>query len=368
MKIQLPKNVQQIGESPSDQRVYLEDYVITFLEQLTKHNGQAETPVLLYGRREQENEQTCYFVYGAVIKEESMEPEKLQSVFPAYEMIGEAYVCREGEEPQRRAQRYEGSTAQRSLLFFIGDNQETLAVILSGQNKRQLNGYYIFYDKNEVMQNILLEWYRNAGDQKTETGKDYAVKEFRERYDGRQEEFHRRKLMTVLYTASLLLIMLCCITGISMMNQYDKMLRMEATIEHLAMAMEERELPEIQPVFSSAVEPETAAQWETEAQPEMPTQPETEATPETLTQPETEITPETPIQPETESAPETQTQTKPEEETESEEQIYIVKEGDTLAAISKSYYGTIQKVTLICEKNQITEPDNIMVGQKILLP
>lgn len=362
MKIQLPKNVQQIGESPSDQRVYLEDYVITFLEQLTKYNEQAETPVLLYGRREQENDQTCYFVYGAVIKEESTEPEKLQSVFPAYEMIGEAYVCREGEDPQRRARRYEGSAVQTSLLLFIGDNQETLAVILSGQSKRQLNGYYIFYDKNEVMQNILLEWYRNAGDQKTETGKDYAVKEFRERYDGRQEEFHRRKLMTVLYTASLLLIMLCCITGISMMNQYDKMLRMEATIEHLAMAMEERELPEIQPVLSSAVEPETAAQWETVAQPEMPMQTVTEVAPETQTQAETEVTPETQTQAETEVTPETQTQT------EAKEQIYIVKEGDTLAAISKSYYGTIRKVTLICEKNQITEPDNIMVGQKILLP
>lgn len=47
---------------------------------------------------------------------------------------------------------------------------------------------------------------------------------------------------------------------------------------------------------------------------------------------------------------------------------YEVERGDTLYLISKKIYGDTSHVKKICELNQITNPDNIRYGQKIILP
>lgn len=47
---------------------------------------------------------------------------------------------------------------------------------------------------------------------------------------------------------------------------------------------------------------------------------------------------------------------------------YIVQKGDTLTGISVSHYGTDKRVRDICELNNISNPDDIFYGQKILLP
>ena len=47
---------------------------------------------------------------------------------------------------------------------------------------------------------------------------------------------------------------------------------------------------------------------------------------------------------------------------------YEVERGDTLYTISQKIYGDTAYVQKICELNQITDPDNIRYGQKIILP
>lgn len=47
---------------------------------------------------------------------------------------------------------------------------------------------------------------------------------------------------------------------------------------------------------------------------------------------------------------------------------YEVERGDTLYVISQKIYGDTSHVKKICEVNQITNPDNIRYGQKIILP
>lgn len=383
MKIQFPKNIQQIGESPYEKRVYLEDYVATFLEQMQKRDKGAGKTVALYGRKEQDGELTCYFVYGAVIQEEMAGPEKQKDVFPAYQIIGEAYICRDGEETNRRLREY-GPVEKDSLLFLVGEAGNNLAVFLSGQAPYPLDGYYIFYEKNEMMQSILLEWYRGS-EKKEIPDKDYAVREFRERIGGQMEDMQRRKLMTILYAASLLLVMLCCITGISMLNQYDKMQQMEASIEHLVLALSERELPETQPVLSSAViqaENKGTAVSSGEANGQgLPADAAISVSADAVNQSTEETAAavqsgqDLPADETVQSGqdlPADETvqngQELPEDSAASQETVYIVKQGDTLAAISKDHYGTIRKVQEICELNKIEEPNNIYVGQKILLP
>ena len=47
---------------------------------------------------------------------------------------------------------------------------------------------------------------------------------------------------------------------------------------------------------------------------------------------------------------------------------YTIKRGDTLIGISLRNYGSNGKVAEICSLNGITDPDDIKIGQEILLP
>lgn len=48
--------------------------------------------------------------------------------------------------------------------------------------------------------------------------------------------------------------------------------------------------------------------------------------------------------------------------------VHIVEPGDTLQGISKKYYNDIEKYTLIMEANGLTDPNKLMVGQKLIIP
>ena len=94
----LPKNIRQIGDAGSDKRVYIEDYVITFLEK----TGCA----VLLGEVWQNENMKCLFADGAVEIAEG-EPNddmwekiyrEMKQYFPGREVIGWAKKMEEPEE------------------------------------------------------------------------------------------------------------------------------------------------------------------------------------------------------------------------------------------------------------------------------
>ncbi|MDE6053875.1 MAG: LysM peptidoglycan-binding domain-containing protein, partial [Lachnospiraceae bacterium] len=58
----------------------------------------------------------------------------------------------------------------------------------------------------------------------------------------------------------------------------------------------------------------------------------------------------------------------PMQEQASTPQYYIVRRGDTLRTICYAIYGDYSHVDEICRWNNIDDPDNILYGQKLLLP
>ena len=52
----------------------------------------------------------------------------------------------------------------------------------------------------------------------------------------------------------------------------------------------------------------------------------------------------------------------------SQQTVYVIQKGDTLAKICMKYYGNLARMDEICEMNQIVDKDNILYGQKIILP
>ncbi len=48
--------------------------------------------------------------------------------------------------------------------------------------------------------------------------------------------------------------------------------------------------------------------------------------------------------------------------------MYVVKSGDSLSMISKSFYGNPNEYTKIAQANSIANPDKIQIGQQLKIP
>ena len=90
-----------------------------------------------------------------------------------------------------------------------------------------------------------------------------------------------------------------------------------------------------------------------------------------MTEPETVVEPEV-IEPDIVSEPEIVAQQEVVVEQVAEQvaepEAYTIRQGDTLIGISVNRYGSDSMVQQICSMNQIADPDDIKIGQKILLP
>ena len=65
MNINIPENIRRIGENSSDYKMYIEDYVVTFLNRLsTKKEGRLLT-VSLYGKIDRQEDANYCLVMGA---------------------------------------------------------------------------------------------------------------------------------------------------------------------------------------------------------------------------------------------------------------------------------------------------------------
>lgn len=384
MRIRIPENVRVCGEGVEaatvmesmTEYVYLEDYVVTFLRQARENCKEDRLSVDLYGKKEQENGKTWFFVYAAGIHSDSGQ-------FADYEWLGQAY-WQWGKEPEEYiAQIQKGEDALYAVLeegageiiFFVNEN---------GYVKRA-DTYYIFYEKNEIMQSFLIDWYRRNLSHEESEHTDHAAKDFRRLYQEKQNELHQTKIISLMYATSLLLLILCCITGISMINQYDKMKQMGQSIEHLTIAMEERRLPErsyeIEEVQNRQMQAgEEAAEitkTQEKAEQSEATVTETEDAQREQVRTDGQAGAEEPVSIEEPAVPamsQSVVTVLPEESADTnaapatQPQYYIVKEGDTLAGISRMFYGTSSRLVDLCDLNDIPNPNNIIVGQKILLP
>ena len=92
------------------------------------------------------------------------------------------------------------------------------------------------------------------------------------------------------------------------------------------------------------------------------------ASPEPTVAPTATVAPVATVAPATTVAPTATAAPTPTPAPTAEPVAYIIKEGDTLIGICIKTYGSDSRVAEVCSLNQITNPDNIKIGQKILLP
>ncbi len=398
----LPKNITQIGESDQRCKVYVEDYVISYMKQMNRQAEEYNSAVALYGVRKEEDDISYVFLYGAG---------KIHSIQKAVRHLSQA----QNQEIEKLRKSFFAQYQFLGYWMVDGEMIEGFHICEQG-TCRYINGYACFYEKNDLMLAYMLD------SRKEEVAPESVDQEKYERVKQRQEERRaqyrakeeegKRSVFTsqtvqnkqkeaeseetgktikkagsslkIMRVAVAGLFLLLCILGISGLNQSYSMEDIQAAARKLITEFTEQKLPD------ADTEPEMEGQVNTlvaedkladaiiqenmvkqETVPDQQTQPEPipEQQPQPAPLPEQQIQPAP--EPEQQPAPVPDQSAQITQESTSQTQApvsYTIKKGDTLTAISLQVYGTDIKVKEICELNNIKNPDNIRFGQKILLP
>ena len=366
METKFPKNVRQIGNVSDTPKIYVEDYVDTFINQLCDKTEDIPVGVFLIGHTVRQEDQDCIYVSGAVrieeltvdgmnihIGREAWEHAKNEKAehFPDGELMGWCLIRRDGalqmEEQFRRI--HEQYFGHFGTIFILKNAEEEQYFAYKYKDLMEMNGHYIYYEKNPSMQNYMILERKKIGVTPSEDVEDKAAKEFRNIVKERiiiQEEKKQSHLMKAV---SAVLVIAVLAIGVTTVNNYGKMQDVQTSLERM------KEMADLDnKEDDSSLETNAEVTENIEVIPEDTDQNQEETqTPDTNTDAETG-------QGSDESAVSTMQ--------EMSEDIYIVQKGDTLAKISKKVYGDTSHVDAICRMNGLTDGNLIFIGQKILLP
>lgn len=251
----LPKNIRQIGQISGNQKIYLEDYVITYLRQILTPDENMRV-MILYGHKEMIEDELYWFVNGAVeaqhdffmektiIDEESWKKvnEMAEKFFPDLTVMGWAITREDStedlEEQIMRTQRQFFRPDQKLYFEYI-TSDKTEALYLHEKGKRNmLSGYYIYYERNECMQNYMVSL-RTRERHPEEMNADHAARQFREVCQEKKQDLHKKRSSAFATCVSLLLVMAILVIGITMLNNYEKMQSMERVLYQISGKMDD---------------------------------------------------------------------------------------------------------------------------------
>ena len=220
----------------------------------------------------------------------------------------------------------------------------------------QMGGYYIYYERNPQMQNYMIGTRRRIGVTPSEVVEDRVTKDFRIAVRDQMQVKKKKERRGAGKVASVALVLLVLIMGVSLLNNFDKMKKLQDSLETISQDVNENKGNGSK---NSDAKQTTITETKEIQKENASTGTENEQVAETETTTSGK-----------EIGNEIESRTgEPEEESQgSDEEYYIVERGDTLDNISLKMYGDNSEVDAICRMNGLTDGNLIYVGQKLLLP
>ena len=399
----MPRNVRQIGLANGDYRIYIEDYVYTFLCSLAedeKPEGQGSVAVLT-GEIQWTADMTCIFIKGAIAAD-GMEAaaehidfseklwQKLQEdkdqYFPEQEIVGwffaQPQIAMEITELFVKVHlRHFGG--EKILMLMDPGEREDAFFRYDGGMMAKLSGYYIYYEKNSQMQTYMIERSQKEGGEASEEVEDRAVRNFRKIIDSKNpEERGEEKTSVFSYAATVCLALAVLVAGVGFYRNQQEKTEVPEDYRAASASVVQITPAATEPVRSVSVSPK-AVQTQKPLQTQKPVQTQeavrgTPAPTETTQKREKiSITPEPRSSKKQSVSEATQKKDNKTEEKKTEEtsvaagnpgETYVIRPGDTLYQISLNRYGTVAAMEQICALNGISANEIIYPGQVIVLP
>lgn len=180
----LPKNIRQIGEVRGEEKICLEDYVMTCIHKKEQQEKEGYLGIF-FGERRREAETEYVFIRGILELSKTWEPEsfaeKLEEqrtkYFPDWTVQG---CCVIGVYDTERIREVRTRIEDAGhIVYHLQDQEETLYAQRDG-TYHKIKGYFIFYEQNRKMQAYLSDEFKEDRVEK-ESFPDKAIKSFREK-------------------------------------------------------------------------------------------------------------------------------------------------------------------------------------------
>lgn len=407
----LPKNIRQIGLAGENYRIYIEDYVYTFLHRAAQAKCQQEEDsgilAVFLGENRWQSGTGYTFIRGVLladageITEEHIEitqnmwqkiHEEQEKYFEGQEIVG-WFLARQSlpmvvSELIGKVHRNQFGGEKILMLMDTAEQEEAFFRYENNFLVRQ-SGYYIYYEKNTQMQNYMLEKNPEIQEESQETVQDDAVRAFRsliQKKKKEEPEETEEKTSVFSYAATACIVLALAVVGVRFYRNYQVGQNIEGeTRTASADIMQETEITQIPAASVQQVTPTSWAEL-TESPKITPTAEPTLIPTVTISAEEAQIYKEESdtrkaqrrIQQKKQNEEESigqdnsgQASSDQDSETTSAMQTrgsYTIRPGDTLYQISIENYGTMDKVADICRANGISENEIIYPGQIIVLP
>ena len=386
--IRRPKNIKQIGDVSSDKKIYIEDYAFTYINSIAYNSPQEEQAGVLLGELAKEGNERCVFVKG-VIKAALGDTSDTgiyfneniwnkiysdtEKYFPDLSVVGWFAVMPEvTDERMARLKKLhlDNFAGNMKTLYLVDtvEKEEHFYLYENGTLKRQ-KGYVCFYERNYEMQEYMLE--RSEKKSCEDASDDRVIRNIRNVIREKEELKEQRKSGSFMYGVSAFLVVVIIVIGINLMNNYEKMRRLNQSDDNLMNQLEgnerggqdgdDKDVHDAEASGDISVDGDAIKvnrlsgdvypleENSTSDKTEMETMSDNNAASET-----TQAVSETDA---SVSSVKTDSYS-----------MYTVKQGDTLMGICKRYYGTTTKYQEVMQYNGLDDRDMLYIGQQIKLP
>lgn len=385
----LPKNIRQIGERDQIVKLYVEDYVNTYLKRLYPTSGQGLRVGILLGEVRSEDGLPYLFVDGAMEMEEiERDGEKfefteagwkrayqvMEQMFPKRSVLG-WFLCGSPGcvlSPLNYWKQHNQYFSGKNQLMYLNSGLEGEEAIYTASEEGfyKLRGYCVYYERNQMMQDYMVS---RKDVRRVESGmRDGIVRDFRQRMEeGKAEVVRRRSVVSTLETVCGVLTVVVLAGGVVLFNNYQKMKDMESVIASVMpqQVQDELEIEELpgevmmtRPVIVSETEYEDHQEIEIEAESGGDKL-------ETMGIAESVADDRMTYEPGSNGIHQQQIdELEKEASAPMDAVVHIVQNGETLYGICMERYGNMGHLEEICAWNQLENENRIKAGQKLLLP
>lgn len=388
--IRRPKNIKQIGDVSSDKKIYIEDYAFTYINSIAYNSPQEEQAGVLLGELAKEGNERCVFVKG-VIKAALGDTSDTgiyfneniwnkiysdtEKYFPDLSVVGWFAVMPEvTDERMARLKKLhlDNFAGNMKTLYLVDtvEKEEHFYLYENGTLKRQ-KGYVCFYERNYEMQEYMLE--RSEKKSCEDASDDRVIRNIRNVIREKEELKEQRKSGSFMYGVSAFLVVVIIVIGINLMNNYEKMRRLNQSVDNLMNQLEGNERGGQDGDDNGVHDSEASGDISVDGNAIKVNRLSGDVYP--LEENSTSDKIERETESDNKAASET-TQAISESETDASVSsvktdsysMYTVKQGDTLMGICKRYYGTTTKYQEVMQYNGLDDRDMLYIGQQIKLP
>lgn len=368
--LKLPKNIRQVGEPSADKKIYVEDYVITYIRQLAAQCVEGYILGALLGRKQWVMGTEVMFISGAISLESQvtiLRPELSDShwalgeaimkrYFPEAELMGwmlirpgKPLMLDDGIRSLHRSR-----FPEKLICLVDASDKEEAFFTQEGQGFKRQPGYYIYYERNENMQNYMIENHQSQTIRDEDLADNISIPDFPQikRVKRKTQENVKalkekavQSAQTVSKKKTFGISKAAMTTGVILLGLIALRRLQTPTNQGPADTTQTRtQMVET----TQAVMAEVPTEFSTELSTESTTQVQTLGEQATDTTAETQaVAVDSPVQ---------------------EVLRYTVEAGDTLAGISLRFYNDYAHIQMLAQENAIEDIDQIYPGMEIILP